>query len=44
VSACYSTVDVLGAVALAVLPGSAIANLGLRTARKRLGLDERPDS
>jgi len=44
VSACYSAVDVLGAVALAVLPGSAIATLALQSARKKLGLGERPGS
>lgn len=35
---CYSAVDVGAAVALAVLPGSALANVALNAIRSRLGL------
>lgn len=41
---CYGVEAVLGAVALAVLPGSAIANLSLQVARKKLGVRKQKES
>ncbi|WP_255198003.1 hypothetical protein [Halorarius litoreus] len=41
---CYGVEEVLAVVLLAVLPGSAIANLGLQVARKKLGVREQREA
>lgn len=41
---CYGVEDVLGAVLLAVLPGSAIATLGLQVTRTKLGVHEQREA